>query len=81
MEDDFNFLQNGRRPEFIENGRWPQFFLMEDDLNFFINGRRPEVFQMEDDLIFFIRKTTPFFGKWKTTLFSSPMKIWEKNEM
>ena len=44
MEDDLNFLENGRRPQFSEDGRQPQFSkhwkrtsmlkLMEDDLNF-----------------------------------------------
>ena len=54
LEDDLNFLANGRRPQFLENGRRPQFlgkwkttsafWKLEDDLIFF--GK------MEDDLLF-----------------------------
>ena len=61
LEDDLNFLANGRRPQFLENGRRPQFFgkwkttstfwKMEDDLNVLGN--------MEDDF--------NFINKWKTT--------------
>ena len=40
MEDNFNFL----------NERRPQFFLMEDDLNFFFNGRQPQFCLIENDL-------------------------------
>ena len=34
MEDDLNFFEKGRRPQF--------FLKMEDDLNFWENGRRPQ---------------------------------------
>ena len=59
MEDDLNFLENGRRPQFF--GKWKTtsnkimqpktsksktviFLKMEDDLNFLENGRRPYFF-------------------------------------
>ena len=32
MEDDLNFFENGRRPQFVENGRRPHFLKMEDCL-------------------------------------------------
>ena len=62
MEDDFNSLANGRRPQF--------FGKMEDDLNFYAkwnttsifwqNGKRPQYFgKMEDDI--------NILAKWKTT--------------
>ena len=35
LEYDLNFLENGRRPEFL----WK----MEDDLNLQVKGRRPQV--------------------------------------
>ena len=34
MEDDLNFLENGRRPQF--------FWKMEDDLDLKVNGRQPQ---------------------------------------
>ena len=33
MEDNFNFFENGRRPQFFEKGRRPQIFE---------NGKRPQ---------------------------------------
>ena len=44
MEDDLNFLGNGRRPQF--------FAKMEDDLNFFGKMKDDLIFlgKMEDDL-------------------------------
>jgi hypothetical protein len=36
MEDDLNFSENRRRPQFQD---------MEDDLNFLGNGRRPQFFR------------------------------------
>ena len=35
MEDDLNFWETGRRPQF--------FGKMEDDLNFKLNGRQPQL--------------------------------------
>ena len=53
MEDDLNFLENGRRPQFF--GKWKKtsafwkmeddlifFGKMEDDLNLKVNGRQPQ---------------------------------------
>ena len=51
MEDELNFWQNGRRPQY--------FGKMEDDLNCKINGRRP---QFKEN-----RKRPQFEGKGKTT--------------
>ena len=74
MEDDPNNFENGRRP---------QFFLKEDDLNFFENRSQPlkkkcnqkqlnvktKLFlKMEDDLNCFEKGRRPqFLGKCKTT--------------
>ena len=42
MEDDLNYLENGRQRGFWENGRRPHFFWkMEDDLNLKEIGRQP----------------------------------------
>jgi hypothetical protein len=41
MEDDLNFVQNGRRPQFISKWKTTSiFYKMEDDLKFKTNGRR-----------------------------------------
>ena len=40
MEDDLNFFENGRRPQFF---KWKK-------TSFFLNGRQPQFFlKMEDD--------------------------------
>ena len=65
LEDDLNFLANGRRPQYF----WKMEYnlssgpKLEDDLNFLANERQPQFFgkwkttsilwTMEDDLIFF----------------------------
>ena len=49
MEDNLNFLENGREP---------QFFNMEDDLNLFNNVRRPHYLL---PYCFFKRKTTSIY--------------------
>ena len=36
IEDDLNFQQNGRQPNFVNK--------MEDDLNFLQSGRQPQFF-------------------------------------
>ena len=41
MEDNQNFLLNGRLRQLFSNGRRLQHFQMEDDLNVFVNGRQP----------------------------------------
>ena len=38
MEDDLNFFQNGRRPD---------FFQLEDDLNIILAGRQPQKIIMQ----------------------------------
>ena len=41
MEDDLNYFENGRRPQFFEKGRQPYFFLkMEDDLKKIIQQKK-----------------------------------------
>ena len=72
MEDDLNFLENGRRPTFFlkwkttssisQIGRQPQYLG---------NKRQPALFvKMEDDLNFKVNGRRPqFVGKWKTTSF------------
>ena len=43
MEDDLNFLENGRRPQF--SGKWEKtsiFWKMQEDLNVKTNGRQPQ---------------------------------------
>jgi hypothetical protein len=53
MEDDLNFFENGRRPQFLEMEDNLNFLEMEYNLNFlgkwkttliFLNGRRPHYF-------------------------------------
>ena len=63
MEDELNFLADGRRPQYF--GKWKSTsklwqlkakwisFYIEDDLNIFSNGRQLQ-----------------YFGKWKITLIS-----------
>jgi hypothetical protein len=73
VEDNLNFLENGRRPQI--------FVIMEDDLNFKVNGRRPQykckwkktiilryVENYIDILIFFKWKTISVFGKMEDNL-------------
>ena len=44
MEDDLNFLENGRRPQFMSIWKTTAILkYMEDDLNFKVNGRLPEI--------------------------------------
>jgi hypothetical protein len=69
MEDDLNFLENGRRPQLF--GKWKttstswkmeddhNFFLMEDDLIVLENGRRPQLFMNG--------RRPKLFCKWKAT--------------
>ena len=38
MDDDLNFLENGRQPKSV------MFWKMEDDINIFANRRRPPLF-------------------------------------
>ena len=42
MEDELNFMANGRQPKLLikDNQNW----LMEDDVNFRVNGRWPQVY-------------------------------------
>ena len=43
IEDDLNFLENGRQPQF--KGKWKTtsiFWQKEDDIIFFVTGRRPQ---------------------------------------
>ena len=43
MEDDLNFFENGRRPQFfLKMEDDLKFLKMEDNLNYFENGRRPQ---------------------------------------
>jgi hypothetical protein len=54
LEDDLNYLANGRRPQFF--GKWKTTSIQKkfgDNLNFIVNGRQPH-----------------FKKKWKTTLIS-----------
>jgi hypothetical protein len=52
MEDNLNFVPDGRRPQYF--GKWKTtstFWRIEDDLNILVNGRRPQYFgKMEKDL-------------------------------
>jgi hypothetical protein len=59
MEDDLNFKENGRQPQFFKQIWWTTLTLrlMEDDLNFKENGRRPQ-----------------FQRKWNTTSICSQIK-------
>jgi hypothetical protein len=54
MEDDLNFVQNGRPPQYF--GKWKMtsiFRQIEDNLNILANGRLPQYFgKMEDDINF-----------------------------
>jgi hypothetical protein len=60
MEDDLNFVPNGRRPQYF--GKWKTtsiFRQMEDD---------PIFWEMEDNLnILADGRWLQYFGKWKTT--------------
>ena len=51
MEDDLNFLGNGRQPQFFENVRWSKFFENGRHAHFFLIGRWPQSYEMEEDLI------------------------------
>ena len=43
MEDDLNFVQNGRQPKFVTKRKTTSILrIMEDNLNFKNNGRRPQ---------------------------------------
>ena len=65
MEDDLNYLGNGRRPQFFEKWKTKSMFLENGIQPHFRNqiGRRPQLFgkwkttstfwKMEDDLNFF----------------------------
>jgi hypothetical protein len=54
-EDDLNFLENGRQPQFILNGRHPQFVLkMEDDLKTIM---QTETFQIKTMVVAPLRVT------------------------
>ena len=73
MEDDLNFLQNERWPQFfLQNGRRPKKkFKMKDDLIFSLeNVRQPQFLgNMVDDLIFSTKsKTNLIFNKIKDEL-------------
>ena len=60
MEDDLNFVDNGRLPQLF--GKWKTtsiFLKMEDDLICFGNGRRPK---------FFVNRRRPIFFKMGTKL-------------
>ena len=52
MEDDLNFKENGRRPQFKKMEYNLNFQTMEDDLNFK---------KMEDELIFYSNGWLPYF--------------------
>ena len=49
MEDDLNFFQNGRRPQFFPKWKTTSicqtFSKTKDNHNIFKNGRRPELFE------------------------------------
>ena len=62
MEDDLNFLANGRRPQFF--GKWKTtsiFWEMEDNLSFLEIGRQTNFFRgkIEDDLNFKVNGRRP----------------------
>ena len=51
MEEDLNFIPNGRQPQYFGKRKTTSIFLqVEDNLNIVTNERRPQL-----------------FGKWKTT--------------
>ena len=56
MEDDLNFKESGRRPQFV--GKWKTnliFFHIEDDINHVINVRQPHCLLNERQLPFLTR--------------------------
>ena len=60
MEDDLNFLENGRQPTFFPNGRQPTFcFRQPRELIF---SMQPYLTQQDK-----IWRTTQILLKWKTT--------------
>ena len=60
MEDNLNFSENGRRPQFLK--------VMENDLNFSVNGRQPQSQDMENEFNCSGNGRRPqFVRKWKTT--------------
>ena len=65
MEDDFNILGNGRRPQY--------FLQMENDLNMLRNGRQPKYF-LKFKIISILEngRQPQYFGKQKTTFYNSP---------
>ena len=65
LEEDLNFLANGRQPQFF--GKWKTtsiFWKMEDDLNFLENGRQPQFFDFGNDLKYLKIEDDLVFGKW-----------------
>ena len=78
MEDNLNFLANGRQPQFIH--KWQTtltVWKMEDDLNLQENGRQCNLQKMEDNLnlqkmeddlnIFANGRRPQYFSQCKTT--------------
>ena len=60
MEDDINFLENGRRPQFLVIGRWPQLFSNGIRTQHSWKVKTTTIFvQMKDDLNIFVNGRRP----------------------
>ena len=66
MEDNLDFSENGRQPQFFRKWNTTSIFQeMEDDPNFSGYGRQPQLQEMEDDRNFSGNGRRPqFFRKW-----------------
>ena len=57
MEDDLNFVENERRPQFLVMEDNLNNFQMEGDLNILVNGIQPQfVFKWKMTLIFLLNE-------------------------
>ena len=87
MEDDINFISNGRRPQLYFKWKTTSIlFQMEDDLNLFSNGRRPKLsFHMEVNLYILLlqkRRQLKIFNNKKDDInFLKFLKIFQLLEM